>query len=73
MPLKYIWGLAFAVKLVGWAHGVLFIAYVALIRSALREARWPLWRGLVLLAAALIPFGPFVIDRSLKVRQLANR
>ncbi len=66
MPLKYWAGLPIAVKLVGWAHGVLFVAYcVCLVQAALR-LRWPLERSAQLLIAALVPFGPFVMARGLE-------
>ena len=31
MPLKYFLDMPLAVKVVGWAHGVLFMAYVVLL------------------------------------------
>ncbi|MGB7157415.1 MAG: DUF3817 domain-containing protein [Tepidisphaeraceae bacterium] len=63
MPLKYFAGMPMAVKVVGWAHGVLFVALcVALVRVMI-VARWPMGRGAMVFVAALLPFGPFVIDR----------
>jgi integral membrane protein len=64
MPLKYLAGQPEAVRVVGMAHGVLFLAYIAaIIQAQLEYEGWP-WRrsGLVLLASFL-PFGPFVVDR----------
>jgi len=69
MPLKYLADLPLAVKLVGWAHGVLFIAFVLLVLPAIQQAGWPLRRGALLVGAALVPFGPFLADRSLKAAQ----
>ena len=69
MPLKYLADMPLAVKYVGWAHGVLFIAFVMLILPAIVQAGWPLRRGALLLGAALVPFGPFLADRSLKAAQ----
>lgn len=66
MPLKYFAGLPLAVKIVGWAHGVLFVWFVvALVRAKLR-ANLTLAQTLVVFIAALLPFGPFVIDRRLE-------
>lgn len=63
MPLKYFAGMPAAVKLVGWAHGVLFIIFcLALLRTML-VAGWRLDRGALVFIAALLPFGPFVVDR----------
>ena len=69
MPLKYLADMPLAVKLVGWAHGGLFIAFVALVLPAISQAGWSLWRGALLIGAALVPFGPFIADRSLKAAQ----
>ena len=63
MPLKYLAGMPAAVKLVGWAHGILFVIFsLALLRTML-VARWGLDRGALVFVAALLPFGPFVVDR----------
>jgi integral membrane protein len=66
MPLKYLAGLPMAVKIVGWAHGLLFVWLLIALAIVKLRARWT-WReaGVVLLAA-LLPFGPFVIDRRLR-------
>ena len=63
MPLKYFAGMPAAVKVVGWLHGILFIIFcLALLRTML-VARWGLNRGVLVFVAALLPFGPFVVDR----------
>ena len=66
MPLKYFAGLPMAVKVVGWIHGVLFVAFVAALVWTMIAARWSIGRGALVLVAALVPFGPFVIDRRMK-------
>jgi integral membrane protein len=65
MPLKYMAGDPRAVRIVGMAHGILFLAYVAVILQAHLEYRWPAKRSGLLLLASLLPFGPFVADRKL--------
>jgi integral membrane protein len=70
MPIKYILGIPEVVKYVGWAHGVLFIAYIAAVFLAIRPMRWNFFWVLVALGASLIPFGTFVLDRHLKRRML---
>lgn len=65
MPLKYVWQVPLAVKLVGWAHGVLFVMVCVLLAYVLKVARWPFSRAAAVLIAALLPFGPFVLDRRL--------
>lgn len=65
MPLKYWAGEPAAVRVVGMAHGVLFIAYVAAILQAHLEYDWTLKRSAVLLLASILPFGPFIADRKI--------
>lgn len=63
MPLKYFAGMPMAVKVTGSIHGALFVLFsVALLRTML-IAKWPLGRAALVWIAALLPFGPFVIDR----------
>ncbi len=72
MPLKYLAGLPLPVTVVGWVHGVLFVALLVVLWEAKRRARWPLgWAALVVIAA-LLPFGPFVIDRRLRRAEAAG-
>lgn len=66
MPLKYLAGMPMAVKVVGWAHGVLFVALCAVLLEAMLKLRWPVTKGALVFIAALLPFGPFVIDRRLR-------
>ena len=62
MPLKYFAGMPGAVKVVGWVHGVLFVAFCLALAHTMRLARWPVGRGAMVFAAALLPFGPFLVD-----------
>lgn len=66
MPLKYLAGVPLAVKIVGWAHGVLFVAFIAVLWRATRRAPLSLSRALLVFVAALLPFGPFLIDSRLE-------
>ncbi len=65
MPLKYLAGIAIAVRLVGWAHGLLFVAVVALAGLALLRGRLPWHTAALACTAALVPGGPFLMDRVL--------
>jgi integral membrane protein len=66
MPLKYFADLPQAVRIVGWTHGILFIGFFIALMLARDAMQWNFrWTALVLLAA-LLPFGPFVIDRRLR-------
>ena len=66
MPLKYFAGFPAAVKIAGWVHGVLFIVFCAALVLTMVVAGWPLGRGALVFVAALLPFGPFVLDRRMK-------
>ena len=72
MPLKYFAGRPEAVKVVGWAHGVLFILYCWAAFRAAREHAWTFKRTVMVLAASLIPFGPFLIDPDLRREEQAH-
>ena len=66
MPLKYIWGHPEAVRIVGMAHGLLWMAYVGLAVLGQADYKWPLKTTLLrLFIASLLPFGPFVADAKL--------
>lgn len=66
MPLKYFAGMPEVVTIVGWVHGVLFMALCGALLSAKRVAQWTAQQAGRVVIAALLPFGPFVIDRWLK-------
>ncbi|GEM_PF-143805 len=66
MPLKYLAGQPLAVKLVGWAHGVLFVWFCWVLFQAWRS-RLPFPMAVVAFIASLVPFGPFIIDGKLKL------
>jgi integral membrane protein len=63
MPLKYIWGQPMAVRVVGMAHGVLFLIFCAVLLYVTIAAKWPLGRAATVFVAALVPFGPWLVDR----------
>lgn len=63
MPLKYLAGLPQAVRVIGLAHGVLFLAYVWLVFDAFGAKRFSAKQAALALIASLLPFGPFVFER----------
>lgn len=65
MPLKYMKGMPEAVKYTGWAHGVLFVLFCFALIHTLMVTKWSAMRGMILFVAALIPFGPFLVDKRL--------
>ena len=66
MPLKYVWGRPEAVRVVGMAHGILFCLLCAWLLYTVVVAKWPLSRAGLIFLAALIPFGPWLVDRRMK-------
>jgi integral membrane protein len=66
MPLKYLFELPLAVTIVGSLHGLLFVVLVGLFFVALEKV--PLSIGLMCagIFGAVVPFGPFVVDRWLR-------
>ena len=65
MPLKYFADEPGAVRVVGMAHGVLFLLYVLAVFQAAVEHGWKLKLIALLLVASLLPAGPFVADARL--------
>ena len=62
MPLKYAFGQPEMVRIVGMAHGVLWILYVGLAGLGQLDYKWPLKTTALLLIASMLPFGPIVAD-----------
>ncbi len=62
MPLKYFADWPLAVRVVGMAHGILFMLYVLAAIQAAVERDWPWKKTALVLAASLVPAGPFVVD-----------
>jgi integral membrane protein len=69
MPLKYMAGIPEAVKYTGWAHGILFMAYIILALRVQPVLKWSLWETFIVLGASLVPFGPFLLEPKLKKAQ----
>jgi integral membrane protein len=65
MPLKYFAGLPLAVKYTGWAHGLLFVLYVALVIMCWMEYKWKFGKTLLVMVCSLLPFAPFIIEKRL--------
>jgi len=72
MPLKYFMGLPVIVKYVGWAHGILFILYVAVLLILQFRYRWSFLFFVGAFVASLIPFGTFVLDKYLRAKETAE-
>ncbi|MFB5663262.1 DUF3817 domain-containing protein [Alteribacillus sp. HJP-4] len=69
MPLKYMAGIDIAVTIAGAAHGGLFLLYIGLVLVVWIQRRWSFLRAMVAAIASVIPFGPFIFDKSLRREQ----
>ena len=65
MPVKYLAGNPVPVKIVGMAHGILFIAYIIFLVLTHSEYRWSFWKTTLAFVASLVPFGTFYADKKL--------
>uniref|UniRef100_UPI0040494B44 DUF3817 domain-containing protein n=1 Tax=Flavobacterium sp. TaxID=239 RepID=UPI0040494B44 len=63
MPMKYFFESPIYVRIIGMAHGVLFIIYVVLATILFFRYRWEVLKFAVILLASFIPFGTFYIER----------
>ena len=63
MPLKYWAEIGEPNKIVGMAHGILFILFVAIAGIVCWDKKWDLKRFLILFIASLLPFGTFYADK----------
>ncbi len=59
-----------AVKIVGWFHGILFVAFISLAWNYKNEHNKNLKWFAIAFAAALIPGGTFLFDRKLIKEEL---
>lgn len=62
MPLKYWAEIPGPNKLVGYAHGVLFIAFIALTIIVGFQKKWGIKKLLIFAVASLLPFATFYVE-----------
>ncbi|HLV40153.1 DUF3817 domain-containing protein [Xanthomarina sp.] len=64
VPIKYFGNDPQYVKLLGMPHGLLFVAYVILAFIIGSKLKWKTKTLLFVLAASVIPFGTFYVDKA---------
>ncbi|MBE0496681.1 MAG: DUF3817 domain-containing protein [Campylobacterales bacterium] len=69
MPIKYMAGDPEPVRIVGMAHGVLFIVFLLALADVWRVHRWSLKFLLFCFVCSLVPFAPFWLEGKLKERE----
>lgn len=71
MPMKYIGDDDSLVRIVGVAHGWLYIVYVITVLTLAYQGHWRPLRTLLVMLAGTVPFASFVAER--KVVAIARR
>ena len=64
VPIKYFGDDPQYVKLLGMPHGLLFVAYIILAFILGSKLKWNTKTLLFVLAASVIPFGTFYVDKT---------
>lgn len=73
MPLKYIFNIPEPTYPVGLAHGVLFVAYCGMVVIVSIQDNWRIKTTFFALAASLLPFAPFYVDRKILKQKYASK
>jgi integral membrane protein len=63
MPLKYLYGEPEMVRLIGSAHGGLFMAYIALAFALFDRESWTRKKLLLALILSSVPFGTWIFEK----------
>jgi integral membrane protein len=63
VPLQYGAGINIVEKVVGTLHGFLYIVYLLAVLDLVRRARLSFWALLAMVAAGLVPFVAFIVER----------
>ncbi|NRB75291.1 MAG: DUF3817 domain-containing protein [Verrucomicrobiales bacterium] len=69
MPLKYLADMPLAVRIVGSAHGFLWVALCLFLLLALVKKKLSFGWCVIVFVGALIPFMPFWLDHKLKAKK----
>lgn len=62
MPLKYMYEMPMPNKIVGMAHGFLFISYCIMVFVVNLDKKWSFSKNFWAYLSSLIPFGTFIAD-----------
>lgn len=63
VPMKYMMDNPAMVKAMGMPHGILFMAYIFIAIYVREQKEWKGKDFALILAASLIPFGTFYVDK----------
>lgn len=65
MPLKYLFDLPLAVRIVGSLHGGLFTLYIVCGVIFAKNNNWSFFKLIFAYVVSTIPFGAFIFDKKL--------
>lgn len=68
--VKYGLDAPVGVKIMGPIHGVLFLLYVVVALMVRMSTGWSLVKTLLVLLGAIVPFGGFIVDRTVVTPEL---
>ena len=71
MPMKYMYDLPTAVRIVGSLHGALFIVFIALLIAVFAKKTMTFRQCVAAFVASVLPFGAFAFDHYIKQRVYA--
>ncbi|GGE43602.1 DUF3817 domain-containing protein [Psychroflexus planctonicus] len=63
MPLKYVYDLPEYVRIVGMAHGILFVMYIFGAYYLYETLNWKFKILAIFILCSILPFGPFYADK----------
>jgi integral membrane protein len=63
MPLKYLNGILLPNKIMGMAHGFLFLAYVVIAVVVAVQLKWKPKTTAIVVVMSIVPFGTFWMER----------
>ena len=72
MPMKYMMGMPLAVRIAGSIHGLLFLLYVAKLAKLRAAYQWDNRFSVQAFVASILPFGTFLLDKSLREKEAAS-
>jgi integral membrane protein len=73
MPLKYLLKQPMAVTIVGWAHGVLFVAFLFLAWEVKTDLNKSFKWFATAFIASIVPAGTFFFDKKLKEEERSTQ
>jgi len=72
MPLKYIAGMGMPNKIIGMAHGVLFLSYIVVAIIIAQERKWNFKDTFIVMIMSVVPFGTFWMEEEYLMEEKAT-